>query len=200
MTAVSCSRLSPVCLALPPSAGCALRPAQRRGEIRDRKDRCGMARAADAAAIRDPAQAGHRAPGLEPAAQGASQGHLRLRRLRPAAVLLGDEIRERHRLAELLSAAGKRRRQDRGPHLRDAADRNSLPPLRRPSRPRLRRRAEADRPALLHGRLCAGVSSGRARPSANADLRGTGFARCPAIVARPAIVPRSSDRGFCLSH
>ena len=62
----------------------------------------------------------------------------------------------------LENAVGKHR----GPHLRHAADRNSLPPLRRPSRPCLRRRTEADRPALLHGRLCAGVSSGRAvRPT-----------------------------------
>ena len=127
-------------------------PAQRRREIRDRKDRRGMARAADAAAIRDPAQARHRAAGLEPAPQGEAQGHLRLRRLRPAAVLLGDQIRQRHRLAELLSAAAKRRRQDRGPHVRDDAHRSALPPLRRPSRPRLRRRAAADRPALLHER------------------------------------------------
>ena len=53
-------------------------------------------------------------------------------------------------------------RQDRGPHLRDAADRSPLPPLRRPSRSRLRRRAEADRIALLHRRIWAGVQTGRA--------------------------------------
>ena len=55
----------------------------------------------------------------------------------------------------------ERGRQDRGPHLRHAPHRDALPPLRRPSRPRLRRRPEADRPALLHGRFRAGVSSGR---------------------------------------
>ena len=58
----------------------------------------------------------------------------------------------------LENAVGKHRR----PHLRHAADRNPLPPLRRPSRSRVRRRSEADRPALLHGRLRAAVSSGRA--------------------------------------
>jgi len=42
------------------------------------------------------------------------------------------------------------------------AHRNSLPPLRWSSRARLQRWAEADRPALLHGRLCAAVSSGHA--------------------------------------
>ena len=62
-------------------------------------------------------------------------------------------------LAELLPAAGERGRQDRGPHLRDAAYRNPLPALRRPSRPRLRRRPETDRSALLHGRVRTGVSS-----------------------------------------
>src|SRR6185312_5687629 len=88
-------------------------------------------------------------------------GLLRLRRLRPAAVLLGDQIRERDRLAELLSAARKCRRQDRRPDFRDTADRNSLPPLRRSPRSRVRRWAEADRLALLHGRPRAAVSSGR---------------------------------------
>ena len=130
----------------------------------------------------------HRAPGLEPAAQGASQGHLRLRRLRPAAICLGNQVRQRHRLAELLSADGERGRQDRGPHLRHAAHRSALPPLRRPSRPRLRRRAEADRAALLHGRLALVIPSGR-------DILRRKAAFPPAIVAGSAIVPRSSGSG-----
>jgi len=75
---------------------------------------------------------------------------------------IGDEIRERHRLAEFLPAARQCRRQDRRPHLRDVAHRSSLPPLRRPSRARLRRRSEADGLALLHRRIWAGVSSGGA--------------------------------------
>src|SRR3981189_386714 len=52
-----------------------------------------------------PGQRGHRTPGIEPAVERAPQGHLRLRRLRPAAVLLRDKVRERHRLAEFLPAA-----------------------------------------------------------------------------------------------
>src|SRR6478736_1870186 len=79
---------------------------------------------------------------------------------RPAAVRFRNEIRERDRLAKFLPAARKCRRQDRGPYLRHAAHRSSLPPLWRPSRPCLRRRTEADRPALLHRRLWAGVSPG----------------------------------------
>ena len=59
-----------------------------------------------------------------------------------------------------LSAAGKRPRQDRRPHPRDAAHRSALPSLRRASRSCFRRRAEADRPALLHRRFWHGVSSG----------------------------------------
>ena len=46
-----------------------------------------------------------------------------------------------------------------GPYARHGAHRNSLPPLRRPSRSRVRRRSEADRPALLHGRPGVAVSS-----------------------------------------
>ena len=60
----------------------------------------------------------------------------------------------------LFSSETKYERQDRRPHFRDIADRNSLPSLRRSPRSRLRRWTEADRPALLHGRLCAVVSSG----------------------------------------
>ena len=47
-------------------------------------------------------------PGLEPAQQRAAQGPLRLRRLRPAALHVGHQVRERHRLAELLRVAARR--------------------------------------------------------------------------------------------
>src|ERR1700755_3522778 len=63
------------------------------------------------------AHPGTRAAGLESAAEGTPQGHLRLRRLRPAAVLLRHQVRERHRLAELLQAARQCRRHHRGTYL-----------------------------------------------------------------------------------
>ena len=44
------------------------------------------------------------------------------------------------------------------------AHRGALPPLRRPSRPCVRRRPEADRPALLHERRGAEVHARRRRP------------------------------------
>ena len=62
---------------------------------------------ADAGAIRRAAPARHRAPRHQPAQPGEAQGHVRLRRLRPAAVLVRDQIRKRHRLAELLPAAAE---------------------------------------------------------------------------------------------
>ena len=43
----------------------------------------------------------------------------------------------------------RRGRHDRGPHLRHGAHRGALPALRRPSRPRLRRRSEADRACAI---------------------------------------------------
>ncbi len=46
-----------------------------------------------------------------------------------------------------------------------AAHRGALPALRRPSRSRLRRRAETDRVALLHRRIWDGVPPGIASPS-----------------------------------
>src|SRR5579859_6152344 len=108
--------------------------------------------------------------------------------MRLAVILLGDKVRERDRLAELLQAAGQSRRNAIGPCLRHAADRGSLPPLRRASRPRLRRRAETDRFALLHGWSCTGI------PSRHADAELSDV--IPAIVARPANVPRLWCRGF----
>ena len=71
-------------------------------------------------------------------------------RLRAAGLLGGDEVRERDRVAKLHGPAGERHRHVgrsqsvRGPH------RGSLPPVRRPPRSRVRRRAAADGQALLH--------------------------------------------------
>ena len=100
-------------------------------------------------------------PGIEPAQRRAPQGPVRLRRLRPAAVHVGHQVRERHRLAELLrvdrrrGADQDRRQDDRSAH------RVPLRALRRPPGPRLRRRPEADRQALLQQRRRAEV---RRRP------------------------------------
>ena len=67
------------------------------------------------------------------------------------------QVRQRHRLAELLRAARQRHRHDQRPQLLHGAHRGALPALRRPSGPRVRRRPEADRPALLHERRRAEV-------------------------------------------
>ena len=71
------------------------------------------------------------------------------------------QVRQRHRLAELLAAARQCRRHRDRHDLRHAPHRGALPPLRRPSRPRLRRRAAADRAALLHERPRARLRAGR---------------------------------------
>ncbi|KAG0776576.1 hypothetical protein G6F22_012475 [Rhizopus arrhizus] len=73
----------------------------------------------------------------QPAQQGAPAGHVRLCRLCAATVLLVHQVRERHRLAELLGAAAQRHRRGPRRHLRHAAGGGALPPLRRPSRPRV---------------------------------------------------------------
>ena len=53
-------------------------------------------------------------PFTSPLNQEKRKGTLPLRRLRPAAVLVGDQVRERHRLAELLRRPARRdRHQDR---------------------------------------------------------------------------------------
>ena len=103
-------------------------------------------------------------------------GHVRLRRLRAAAVRVEEEIRERHRLAEL-QRSGRGRGRDHGrPHLRNAAHRGALQPLRQPSRPRVSGRPAADRPALLHQRrgdeLQAGSGVARVKRPAASPARG----------------------------
>ena len=79
-------------------------------------------------------------------------GHVHLRRLRPTAVRIEEEIRERHGLAELQRPGrGCGRKLDRS-KLWHGAHRGALQPLRQPSRPRVQRRAPADESALLHQR------------------------------------------------
>ena len=63
-----------------------------------------------------------------------------------------DQVRERHRLAEFQHPSPGRDRNDGRPQLRHGAHRGALLALRLASRPRLPRRAAADRPALLHQR------------------------------------------------
>ena len=62
-------------------------------------------------------QHGTERAGTEPARPREAPRHLHLRRLRPAALHLGDEVRLRHRLAELLRAARRRGRHHGGPQL-----------------------------------------------------------------------------------
>src|SRR5882724_4506517 len=119
-----------------------------------------MASPAQARGLPGAAPRGHRAALQQPAERREAPGHLRLRWLRPAAVLVRDEIRKRHRLAELLQAAGECGRDVDRPLAADGAHRGALPPLRRSPGPCVRGWAEADRPALLHERRLAHVSSG----------------------------------------
>ena len=88
------------------------------------------------------------------------KGHLHLRRLRPAAVLLRDQVRLRHRLAELLCPDRRRGEGQAGLDLRHGQGRGALPPLRRPSRPCVQRRPEAHRAPLLHERRVAEIRRG----------------------------------------
>ena len=65
---------------------------------------------------------------------------------------LGHQVRQRHRLAELLSAAAERGRRDDRPVVLHDAHRGALQSLRRSSRPCVQRRPETDGSALLHER------------------------------------------------
>ena len=116
----------------------------------------GVARAPHARAVRDPASQGHGARVHRRVLGRARRRRLSLRRLRRGALPLGHEVRVGQRLAELLRADDARQRRHGDRHeLRDGPHRGDVRDVRRPSRPRLRRRAGTDRAALLHQLLRA---------------------------------------------
>jgi hypothetical protein len=80
--------------------------------------------------------------------------------LPPAALPLDGEVRQRHRLAELLRADRGRARHEARLQAHPAPHRVPLRPLRRPPGPRLRRRPGAHRPALLQQRRGAALRAG----------------------------------------
>ena len=85
------------------------------------------------------APGGHRAPVHWSVVERTSPRQFCLRRLRPRPVLLGDQIRQRHRLAQLLAAPGKSHRQG-ATTSSFGMDRDAVycTPLRRPSGPCIR--------------------------------------------------------------
>src|SRR3546814_19672914 len=75
-------------------------------------------RSADPIPVQGAARGGDRAALHQPAERRASRRHLRLRRLRAAALFEPDQVRKRHRLAELLGAAERRDRDRDRPQAR----------------------------------------------------------------------------------
>src|ERR1019366_9448157 len=94
-------------------------------------DGSGMEAVASRGAVCRTAQGGHRAAFLERAERRKTGRRIRLRRLHAAAVYLPDEIRKRHRLAELFYEHSGSSRDQTGPSAHIAADGVSLRPLRR---------------------------------------------------------------------
>ena len=90
--------------------------------------------------------------GIEPARPRKAPRRVRLRGLQPAAVHLGDEIRQRHRLAQLFHHHSRRIRHQPRFQADPPAHRVPLRALRRAPRPSVRRRPGADRAALLQQR------------------------------------------------
>ncbi|CAA9211902.1 MAG: Peptide-methionine (R)-S-oxide reductase MsrB, partial [uncultured Acidimicrobiales bacterium] len=77
--------------------------------------------------------------------------HLPLCRVLRRALPVRDQVRLAFGLAQLHRAGRPRqRRPARRPQLRHGAHRGDLQALRRPPRPRVPRRAQADRPPVLH--------------------------------------------------
>src|SRR5690606_36797376 len=120
------------------------------------------------------APGGYRAALQLTAAEGTSRRHLPLRGLRPAALLVGNEVRFRDRLAELLCGVAWGGRHQAGQVAVHGADLSPLPPLRRTPRPYLRRRPAADRLSPLPYRagfaLPAQYRIGADRPQTRATM------------------------------
>src|SRR5215831_1813556 len=123
-----------------------------RRQLRNPEERQRMARHPHQGAIRRVAAAPYRIRRLESAQRREAQGHVCLRGLRSSAVLLGDQIRQQDRLAELLSAATERDRHRHRLPVAAATHGSALPALRRASGPCLRGRTAAHGIALLHQR------------------------------------------------
>ena len=105
-----------------------------------------VARGADAGAVPRPAPEGHRGAVHRRVRPRLRAGHVSLRRLRRGAVRVGREVRLGLRLAGVLRAEGRgRRRGGDGREPRHGAHRGAVRELRRPSRPRVPRRAAPDR-------------------------------------------------------
>ena len=99
----------------------------------DSANRGGMEAVASRAPVCGAAQGGHRTALLERAERRKAGRCIRLRRLYAAAVYLADEIRKRHRLAELFYQHSGSSRDQTGPPAHIAADGVSLHTLRRAS-------------------------------------------------------------------
>src|SRR3990172_1972964 len=113
--------------------------------------RCRVEEAAAPGAVSDHEAQGNGAGVHGEIGEHLRQGDLPVRRLRQRPVPVGNEVRFEDRLAEVLRVGrGGEYPDGEGPELLRDADRGSVRPVRRPSRTRLFRRAEADGASVLH--------------------------------------------------
>src|SRR5436190_13376520 len=130
-----------------------------------------MEAAVDAGTVSRASRARHRAAWHESAESRETSGDVRLRRVRSAALYVGDQIRKWHRVAELLQANRRGYRHHDRYQLRDATRGGALLTMRGTPRSRISGWSGADGRALLHERLgdALRADAGRARPWLMAD-------------------------------
>src|ERR1051325_4675999 len=175
----------------------AARPADPAG----REERRRLEEATHVRAVSRPARGGHRDRVHRRLLERAPQRLVRVRGVWTAGLRIRRQVRLGHGLAEFLAAGVQELRDRAARHrIRHGAHRRRLRALRRPPRPRLRRRPRADRPALLHqlggaqvrARALTGAASARAPDPHWSGARA--FCRRP-LPGSPAHDPRTATWG-----
>ena len=131
-------------------------------------DRRRMEEAPRAGVVRSAAPRRHRAPGTSPLLEEHRKGIFHCIACDLPLFSSDDQVRERHRLAELLRRPARRADHEVGPSDDRAAHRVPLRALRRPPGPCLRRRPGTHRQALLQQRRRAEVRRRLSSPRASA--------------------------------
>src|SRR5687768_1091391 len=124
-----------------------------------------MALQTEPGAVCRPAEAWNGKARHQPAQQGTPDRGVPMCRVRPGALQLWREVRQRNGLAQFLGSRRACGGNDDRPEPRDGQDRSTLLALQRAPGARVRGRPTPDRPAVLPERRVPGVRTERISPN-----------------------------------